>query len=136
MDTSALFSRIKLDTWFGRDQLLTKSFLFTAVTMLATDTLDRMQAVLAELRGHEPSGSPWSHGAMEPWTVQMPEMGPKLEPEPELEPKPELVLEPEHELDPELRPVKISNGTATSLPQNAAWTSRQPLARAFDESTN
>jgi hypothetical protein len=46
------------------------------------------------------------------------------------------VLEPEQELEPELRPVKISNGTATSLRRNAAWTNRQPPARALDESTD
>jgi hypothetical protein len=84
----------------------------------------RTQAALAELRGHEP----------EPWTAQMLELGLELEPEPK--PEPEPVLEPEQELERELRPVKISNGTATSLRRNAAWTSRQSLARAFDESTD
>ena len=125
-----VFARFDKDTWFGHDQLLAKAFLPLVVTMLATDMLDRTQAVLAERHGYEPSGSPWSHGDMEPWTVQMPELGPELEPEPE------LVLESEQELEPELQPVKISDGTATSLQRNAAWTSRQPLARAFDESTS
>ena len=51
----------------------------------------------------------------------------------EMGPAPRLTPAPEPE--PELRPVKISTGTATSMRRNAAWTDRQPHARAPDEST-